>query len=199
MEEPPPDLCGAGVARRRLHLEVAGDEHPLGARPEADDPPGILLGLHAEERHVVEHPAKQAADEPVAAVGPVGDAPVREDRGHARPPERAEEVGPELRLERDETGRPHLGTVRRTAPGKSSGNVKVAADSGRRARATRSPVAVTVDTTTSAAGHRMRRAWTSGTAAITSPTETACTQSRLRGKDGGGTRTKPRRSRRATG
>ena len=71
--------------------------------------------------------------------------------------------------------------------------------SASRDRATCSPVAVTVDTTTSAAGHRARSAWTSGTAAMTSPTETACTQKRLRGTAAGGTFANPRRSRSATG
>ena len=64
-------------------------------------------------------------------------------------------------------------TARRTAPRKSSGNVSIAAASASLARATRSPVAVTVETTMSAVGQRAARAWTSGTAAITSPTDTA--------------------------
>ena len=90
-------------------------------------------------------------------------------------------------------------TARRTAPLKSRGNVSVATASGSRARATRSPVAVTVETTMSAAGQRTRSACTSGTAAITSPTDTACTQKRPAGVGGGGTRMNPKRSRSATG
>ena len=116
MEKPAPELLGAGIARRRLHLEVARDENPLGTRPEADDPPGVLLGLHAEEGHVVEHPAEEAADESVAAVGAVGDPPVGEHRGHLRPAESAQEVGPQLRLERDEAAGPDPAHGRRTAP-----------------------------------------------------------------------------------
>ena len=77
--------------------------------------------------------------------------------------------------------------------------MSIAAASASRARATRSPVAVTVETTMSAVGHRAASAWTSGTAAITSPTDTACTQKRPPGTGGGGTRMKPNRSRSATG
>ena len=92
---------------RHLHLQVPRDQHPLRARAQADDPPGVLLRLHAEERHVVEHPAEQAADEAVAAVGPVGDAPVGEDGRHTGAAEGAQEVRPELRLERDEARGSH--------------------------------------------------------------------------------------------
>ena len=89
--------------------------------------------------------------------------------------------------------------ARRTAPGKSSGNVTSAAESASRSRATRAPVAVTVETTTSASGHRARRACTSGTATVTSPSETAWTQKRARAGARGGTRRKPKRSRSASG
>ena len=110
---------GAGVARRRLHLEVAGDEDPLGRRAEADDPAGVLLGLHAEEGDVRQHPAEEAADEAVAAVGAVGDPAVGEDRGHLRLAKRPQEIGPQLRLERDEAAGLH------PAHGPPDGSAKV--------------------------------------------------------------------------
>src|SRR5262249_2836287 len=105
VQEPAPELLGASLARRHLHLEVAGHEHLLRARAQADDAPGVLIRLHAEEGDVVEDAPEQAADEAVASVGAVGDAAVGEDGGHLRPAERPKEVGPELRLERDEASR----------------------------------------------------------------------------------------------
>ena len=43
VEEPPPQPLGAGGGSRRLHLQVASDEHHLGPGAQADDPTRVLV------------------------------------------------------------------------------------------------------------------------------------------------------------
>ena len=68
-----------------------------------------------------------------------------------------------------------LFSAARTAQPKSRGK-KTNCSAGRRCSATARPVSVTVDTSRGRSGQRALRSRASGVAAITSPTETACSQ-----------------------
>ena len=130
-EEAAPQIDRAGrVDDGGVGLHVARDDDALGMGAERDDAPGVLVRLHREHAHVGEDGRQEASHEPVTTVGPVRDAPVGDHHRDAAGRQRAQRVGPELRLHADQERRIDRRRKAPDGPGKVEGEEAVGDEAG---------------------------------------------------------------------
>ena len=94
---------------QRVELEAAGDGDAIGRRPEADQPPGRFLALHAETIHQRQHAPEHRPHELVPRIRPGGDPPVDHDRLDAAFAAAAQQIGPDLGFHHHEQARANDG------------------------------------------------------------------------------------------
>ena len=101
-EQPAPEVRRARRVGQRLVLDVAGDDNAFRADTEGDDPARVLVRLHGEDPHLGEDGPHEATEEPIAAVGAVGDPSVGDHDRDVAGGQRSQHVGPQLRLQAHE-------------------------------------------------------------------------------------------------
>ena len=190
------NLLGAGIARRRLHLEVPVTSTRSGGAPR-------LMIRRASSSDCMQKSVMSCQHPPEERGGPAcsggrdrsGDLDRSRARRDLRLAQSPQEIGPQpVSSAMKQPGSTRAdGAAGRRRP-KSSGNVtSPRPPSAGPAPATRAPVAVTVETTMSAAGHRAaeRLHQRNRRHHLSSPTPR--TQQRPAGAGGGGTRMNPKR------
>ena len=137
---------------------------------------GVLGALRGDEDAVRQRLAKQADQPPITVHRARRDARAGEHQRHAQPSAAVVEVRPDLGLEDDRELRPHALEEAAHRARQVDGHVAHVDAEPNIALARARPVGVTVVSTSGMSGKRLSSASTSGTAACTSPTDTACTQ-----------------------
>src|SRR5262249_60012465 len=74
---------------------------------EINEPTHCFLALDAEPIDVAKHTPDEGTNKPIAWIGPVGNAPVDQNRPDVASPTLAQKVRPDLRFDHDEQPRLH--------------------------------------------------------------------------------------------
>ena len=101
-----------GITVGDVELEGPCDHHVVGIGAGVDEAPRVKITLNVDLRETAEHLAEEPAKCPVARCAVVGDARVHKVERDAPLPDRADEIGPDLRLGEDH--RPRIHKVERT-------------------------------------------------------------------------------------
>ena len=88
------ELAPVGRQRRRVELDVAGDQHPR--RAERGEPLAVALAAREAEVEILHERGDEARRPPPAAKRPLADPPVDHRQPRPRPLQFDDHVGPEL-------------------------------------------------------------------------------------------------------